>query len=95
MPEAQESITAEKEMEAHKNIEFQSFKNVMDSLDALVYVADMNTYKLIFINEYGKKLFGNVEGCLCWQSLQSTQSGPCVFCTNDRLLLESGEPAEV
>lgn len=68
---------------------------VLDSLDALVYVADMKTYELLFINKYAQNTFGNVTGKSCWQALQSNQSGPCSFCTNNRLLkhdLTPGEP---
>lgn len=88
-------ITEIRRTEDERVAVYERFKSVMDSLDALVYVADMDTYELLFINEYGKKLFGDVEGQLCWQSLQCDQTGPCGFCTNERLLLENGQPAEV
>lgn len=71
------------------------FRIVMDSLDAIVYVADMNTYEVLFINEHGKKLFGDATGKICWQSLQQGQSAPCPFCTNKFLVDEQGNPAEV
>ncbi len=71
------------------------FRLLMDSLNALVYVADMQTYEVIFINEYGKKTFGDITGKICWQSLQKNKSGPCHFCTNKYLLDENGQPGEV
>jgi len=71
------------------------FRLVMDSLDALVYVADMDSYEVLFINEYGRKLFGNVTGNVCWQSLQQGQSGPCSFCSNKYLLDENGNIGNV
>lgn len=71
------------------------FRLVMDSLDALVYVADMHTYEILFINEYGKKQFGEVTGSICWQSLQKGHNGPCVFCSNKYLLDENGNIGEV
>jgi len=92
---AARDITEIKRAEDEKEAANIRFKNVMDSLDALVYVADMETHELLFINEYGKKMFGNVEGKICWQTLQLGQSGPCVYCTNNRLLLENGQPADV
>lgn len=67
---------------------------VLDSLDALVYVADMDTYELLFLNKFAQETFGNATGKLCWQSLQSKQSGPCDFCTNNRLLNADGTPGE-
>jgi PAS domain S-box-containing protein len=88
-------ITERKRLEDQREAANERFKSIMDSIDALVYVADMQTNELLFINEYGKQLFGNVEGQLCWQALQCGQSGPCDFCTNDRLLLYDGQPADV
>ncbi len=74
---------------------FQSterFRVLVDSLDAMVYVADMDTYEILFLNEYGKEIFGDIVGKTCWQSLQSGQEGPCPFCTNHLLLDSAGIP---
>ncbi|MFH1216007.1 MAG: PAS domain S-box protein [Pseudomonadota bacterium] len=68
------------------------FRLLMDSQDAIVYVADMDTYEVLFINEHGRKMFGDVTGKICWQSLQLGQSGPCSFCTNKYLLNGEGKP---
>lgn len=73
----------------------QRFRLLMDSFDALVYVADMNTYEILFINKFGKKVFGDILGKICWQSLQEGQAGPCNFCTNKYLLDKDGNPGEV
>ncbi|MET0048285.1 MAG: EAL domain-containing protein [Sedimenticola sp.] len=72
----------------------ERFTSVMDSLDAVVYVADMDTYELLFLNRYTRNLFGDIEGKVCWQSLQLDQSGPCDFCTNSRLVEKNGEATE-
>ena len=71
----------------------ERFKMVLDSLDALVYVADMETYRVLLVNRYGREIWGNITGEICWQRLQAGQSGPCSFCTNARLLDEDGKPA--
>ncbi len=68
------------------------FRLIMDSIDALVYVADMDTYELLFINQYGKERLGGVIGHTCWKAIQKDQSGPCPFCTNHRLVDASGQP---
>ena len=65
---------------------------VLDSLDAMVYVSDMESYQVIFVNKYVKDLFGEVEGKLCWQTLQAGQTGPCPFCSNARLVDAAGKP---
>ncbi len=74
---------------------FATFRTVMDSLDALVYVADMNTYEILFINQYGRKIWGDLTGRICWESLQDNQEGPCQFCTNNELLDPVGNPIGV
>jgi PAS domain S-box-containing protein len=71
------------------------FRLLMDSIDALVYVADMETYEVLFINEFGIKEFGDITGRICWQNLQKGQSGPCSFCTNRYLLDEKGRPVGI
>ena len=70
------------------------FRTVLDGLDALVYVADMETYRVLLVNRYGREIWGELKGEICWQRLQTGQTGPCSFCTNSRLLDTSGAPAE-
>jgi diguanylate cyclase (GGDEF)-like protein len=74
---------------------FRSISTVLDSLDALVYVTDMDTHEILFFNEYGKAIWGDGVGKICWQTLQSGQSGPCDFCTNDKLVDENGQATGV
>jgi diguanylate cyclase (GGDEF)-like protein len=76
-------------------LSYQSIATILDSLDALVYVADMETYELLFCNKYGRDIWGEVQGKTCWQVLQEGQDGPCKFCTNDRLLDKEGNPTGV
>jgi len=68
---------------------------VMDSLDALVYVADMETHELLFVNKFGRDIWGDVTGKNCWKTLQAGRSGPCEFCTNHALLDDHGRPSGV
>jgi PAS domain-containing protein len=82
----------------HKNLlqnREDRFSMVLNSLDAIVYVADMETYEVIYINQYTKDNFGDITGRVCWQSLQKGQDAPCAFCSNQFLLDESGEPTGV
>lgn len=94
------AIRAAHEMERIKDEEklrksHERFVAVMDSIDAVVYVADMETYEVLFANRYTSDLLGDVNGKVCWQALQSGQTGPCSFCTNDKLVDAEGNPAEV
>ena len=69
------------------------FTLLLDAIDSPVYVADMQTYELLYVNRKVREQFGDVEGQLCWQAIQQGQGGPCAFCTNDRLIDPRGEPA--
>jgi len=68
---------------------------VLNSVDALVFVTDMDTYEILMVNDFGKRIFGDVEGTRCWETIQSGQTGPCEFCADTPLVDENGEPAGV
>jgi PAS domain S-box-containing protein len=80
-----QDITERKEL-------FERFRTILDSIDSLVYVADMKTYELLFVNKYGRDRWGDIIGMTCWQTLQSGQTGPCEFCTNDQLVNKDSNP---
>ena len=71
------------------------FTTVLDSINSIIYVADLKTYEILYINKYVRNFFGDLEGKICWQALQSGQSAPCSFCTNDKLLTADGKPTGV
>lgn len=58
----------------------------MNEISELIYVSDMDTYDLLFINEMGKKSFhiDDINGLKCYESIQGRKS-PCPFCTNKYL----------
>lgn len=68
------------------------FLGLLDGLRAAIYVADMETHVILYMNRYMKKLFGDRVGDICWKTFQVGQSGPCAFCTNSRLVDASGRP---
>jgi signal transduction histidine kinase/ActR/RegA family two-component response regulator len=70
-------------------------REILDSLDGMVYVSDMTTYETLFINQYGIRTWGDFTGKPCWQYLQAGQTGPCSFCTNHLLLRPDGTPAGI
>ena len=70
---------------------FTRFSAVLNSLEAIVYVADMKTHEVLFINSYGRNLVGDCTGKICYLSFQDGLEGPCPFCTNDKLVDETGK----
>lgn len=90
-----------KELERHREMEAALrrsellLREVLDKIDAVIYIADFKTYEILLINDYVERRWGNITGKLCWQSLQKGQSGPCSFCTNRLLIDENGDPTGV
>lgn len=72
--------------------QFTQFRTIFDAMEAIVYVADIESYELLYMNHYATNLFGKEwEGRSCYEILQKGQTECCEFCTN-RLLLKDGIP---
>jgi diguanylate cyclase (GGDEF)-like protein/PAS domain S-box-containing protein len=59
---------------------------ILNSINALVYVIDIKTFEVLFINKYGLDIYGDIVGQVCWKVLQKGQDRPCEFCYNEQLL---------
>jgi PAS domain S-box-containing protein len=88
-------ITARKEAEARLAEAHERFLTVLDSIDATIYVADMQTHEVLYMNAQMKKAFGgDFTGRRCWESFRQG-AGPCPDCTSIRLLDDQGRPTGV
>lgn len=96
-----EIITVGRDMTRHKIAEerlISSHKvliNVLDGIDAIVYVADIKSYEILYINRHTRNIHGDIRGKFCWEAFHGRSSGPCDFCTNDKLLTPEGGPGDV
>ncbi|MBN1920290.1 MAG: PAS domain S-box protein [Anaerolineae bacterium] len=88
-----QDITSEKQAEAALRESEERFAAVLNSLQAAIYVADMESHELLFVNHQLCRDFGAVEGQHCWEVLHTGQVGPCESCTNPQLLTPTGEAA--
>lgn len=65
---------------------------MLDEYDGVVYISDMDTYDLVYMNREGRKILGWEEepsdGQKCYEVLQGRQE-PCPFCTNEKLCTDS------
>lgn len=89
--EIDERMDAQKALiESHER-----FLTVLDSIDADVYVADLKTHEILFMNEHMRASFGaDFVGEICWKAFRN-ETKSCNHCTNDKLLDEDGQPAGV
>lgn len=71
------------------------FETIFESMDAVIYVADINTYEIIYANSKFKSLFGEYSNNnkKCWEILQKSTTGPCPFCTNSKIVDKNGKPS--
>ena len=62
-----------------------SLLSIFENMDSPVYVATMDTYKILYTNKALDELLGmDVTGLTCHEALQG-ESEPCLFCTNDKI----------
>ena len=91
----------EKGLTWHRDIEKLMWKMqnqlfiILDSLDAMVYVTDIQSHEVLFANHYVEKLFGKIRGKICWQVLQANMTGPCPFCKKRELTSFDGKPKDM
>lgn len=68
------------------------FHWMMDEYVGNVYISDMETYDLLYVNQESCNVLGKsseeVVGQKCYEVIQGRNS-PCPFCTNDRLTADS------
>ena len=89
-----EDITDRKHIQEVLEEGHRRLMTVLNAMEATIYVADMDTHEILFLNQSARQTFGPVEGQLCYQVLQGLDA-PCPFCTNDQLLNTDGSPAGV
>jgi PAS domain S-box-containing protein len=92
-----EDITVRKRAEDALKKANERVTTVLDSLESAVYVSDMQTYQVLFVNKYAKKYYhkNNMIGKMCWQTFHIGQTGPCDFCANAQLITKTGQPTDV
>ena len=90
-----EEVNERKKAEEVIKTSHERFLTVLNSIEADIYVSDMETHEILFMNERMCKSFGkNVIGEACWKAFRN-ESKPCGHCTNSKLLKPNGLPSGV
>jgi len=72
----------------------QQLNTLFDSMSAVVYVADIETNDLLYVNRFAMEYFGpDWQGRKCYHYLQQGINRPCTFCTNAQLV-KHGKPGD-
>lgn len=73
----------------------QTLRTVLDSMDAAIYVADLETNEIRYMNGRMRELHGgDLVGKTCWRVLYAAAE-PCPRCVKPELISKQGEPAGV
>jgi len=78
-----ERIRTEQELEDER----KQLLSMFDGMEEVIYVADPDTYELLYMNNTAKDQWGEKLGQECYRVLQNRDS-PCPFCTNDYIFGE-------
>lgn len=88
-------ITDQKRAEEKLRLSHEIFLTVLNSIDATIYVADIQTHEILFMNKNMIDSFGrDMTGEICFNAFRE-ESGPCACCTNDQLIGTDGNPLGV
>lgn len=73
----------------------ERFITVMDSMDATIYVSDVKTHEILYMNQHMEDLFGgSFEGEICHRAFRD-ESEPCHNCNIRKLIDADGNPSGV
>lgn len=70
---------------------------VMDKMKAFVYVTDLETDEILFMNRNMREAFGvdGADGKICWQIFQKDPKGRCAFCPVNILTAGDGRDSYI
>ena len=64
------------------------FISLFDELSSPIYLSDPKTYELLYVNRFGKTVWGEPGDKKCYEYLQGRNT-PCPFCTNEKIFAEN------
>ena len=71
------------------NVRYQL--EILASLDAIVYVCDVENYRVLYASPYAQKVLGVRQGDKCFEGIYGNDQ-VCSFCSDQDLLDEQGQP---
>jgi two-component system, cell cycle sensor histidine kinase and response regulator CckA len=87
-------VMERKQAEGRVRASHEQLASILDSIDADIHVADMETGIILLANRCTKNTYGDdIVGQVCHQVIRG-QDTPCQQCNNDHLLDENGRPGE-
>jgi len=85
-------VTERKKAEEALRLEREQLLSIFDSINAVISVADVQTYEILFTNRFTRNLYGKeLIGGLCYKEIHGLDS-PCSHCPKGKALSLKGEP---
>jgi len=85
-------ITQRMKIEEALNFERKQLISIFDSIEEPIYVADPETYEILFTNRVLKNILQKeTTGGICYRELQGLEA-PCSFCTNNIIIKQKPLP---
>lgn len=77
---------SEEQLPKDMNPTTETLESIVEALDDIVYVSDIVTYEMYYLNPAGQRLTGvhDYKGQKCYKVIQG-KDDPCEFCTNSCL----------
>lgn len=73
----------------------ERFLTVLNSMEAFIYVSDLSTHEVLFMNQFMMDHFGSdLTGQICYEAFKSERSA-CPDCASGPILDQAGMPTEV
>lgn len=76
--------------EYRENICGDALFTILESIDEVIYVADPETYELLYLNPAGARHWGDRTGDKCYRVLQGREES-CPFCTNRLIFADNAQ----
>ncbi|MDR1687915.1 MAG: response regulator [Clostridiales bacterium] len=73
----------------------EMLENILDTMDSYIYVSDLETDEILFVNRAMKaafKLSDDAHGDKCWKHVQLGQEKRCAWCNKPELLRNPEKP---
>lgn len=85
-------LDAQVRAEAALEQEHAQLLSIFESLEEAIYVSDLDTHEILFVNAAMRRLRNNrsLVGAKCYEALQDLDS-PCAFCTNATIRERPGQ----
>lgn len=65
-------------------------ESILNEIEALVYVVDLDSYKVLYFNKKAKEVYGDIDEKKCWEKTKKCTSTPCKYCNKKYLLKHKG-----